>query len=242
MSTRTTYYNLTKPDADEHVLRTVINQNYDAIDLQMHANAEAAKEAAENSADEYDETASYLKGDFCINQNTLYRANKNTSGPFTAADWDATTIADSFEPKHTWRLLDTITATGNQIVIDKDIPEGTTSILIRLYEKAGQTENAGHVYVAVRFEAAPTVSVTTAFFSNMITNADRYAIHDLVMDGNRVQALFSPPASSTTANANVNQRYAYNFFDQGQIIKILIIGHNSVPHNAGSTFEIYVRQ
>ena len=46
MSTRTTYYNLTKPDADEHVLRTVINQNYDAIDLQMHANAQAAKEAA----------------------------------------------------------------------------------------------------------------------------------------------------------------------------------------------------
>lgn len=45
---------------------------------------------AMNTADEYDETASYSKGDYCIYQNTAYRcvkASGTTTGTFVAADW-----------------------------------------------------------------------------------------------------------------------------------------------------------
>lgn len=232
---QTTYYKLSEPEYGENIDVALINGNMDVIDTALHR-------ARTRTTDVYSEQASYKIGDFVIYQDTLYRCTADTSGVWDISKWQATTIADAFEPKHTWELLDTITTTTGQIVIDKDIPDGTTSIFIRMFEKAGTTENAGHVYVAVRFEAAPTTSVTTAFFTNMITNADRYATHDLVMDGNRVQALFSPPVNSSTTNANVNQRYAYNFFNQGQIKKVLIIGQNSVPHNAGSTFEIYIRR
>lgn len=45
---------------------------------------------AMNTADEYDETASYSKGDYCIYQNATYRCIKDpgtTTGTFVAADW-----------------------------------------------------------------------------------------------------------------------------------------------------------
>ena len=45
---------------------------------------------AMNTADEYDETASYSKGDYCIYQNSAYRCIKDsgtTTGTFVAADW-----------------------------------------------------------------------------------------------------------------------------------------------------------
>lgn len=45
---------------------------------------------AMNIADEYDETASYSKGDYCIYQNASYRcikASGTTTGTFVAADW-----------------------------------------------------------------------------------------------------------------------------------------------------------
>lgn len=45
---------------------------------------------AMNISDEYDETASYTKGDYCIYQNVAYRcikASGTTTGTFVAADW-----------------------------------------------------------------------------------------------------------------------------------------------------------
>lgn len=45
---------------------------------------------AMNIAEEYDETASYSKGDYCIYQNATYRcikASETTTGTFVAADW-----------------------------------------------------------------------------------------------------------------------------------------------------------
>ena len=47
MPSYTSYYNLTKPATTDAVDITVLNDNFDAIDAQMKANADAAEEAAE---------------------------------------------------------------------------------------------------------------------------------------------------------------------------------------------------
>lgn len=237
MSTRTTYYNLTKPDAGEHVLRTVINQNYDAIDLQMHANAQASEEAAHISADEYDENASYIKGDFCIYENTLYKANKNTSGPFTAADWDATTIADAFEPKKTWELFETVTADGNErFVYSSDLPEGITGIMINcICQAATAALNLG-----IGYSFNGTSYPSTSAVANGINTGIRYSRSWYLLDGNmwinkNTQAAAS--AGTITLTENIA---ADHIGDSLKKVRCYAPANEVVP--SGSTFEIYIRR
>lgn len=238
MSTRTTYYNLTKPDADEHVLRTVINQNYDAIDLQMHANAEAAKEAAQISADEYDEAASYVKGDFCINQNTLYRANKDTSGPFTAADWDATTIAAAFEPKHTWELFETLTADGtDRFVYSSDLPENVTGIMINNTVQAGTAAFT----LGIGFSLNGTTYPRTLGVASGINTGIRYSRASYIRDGNLWNSRITLAVTATPSNTTLQERL--DTIDiGGDIKKIRIYAPSGEMMPTGSTFEIYIRR
>ena len=239
MSTRTTYYNLTKPDAGEHVLRTVINQNYDAIDLQMHANAQAAEEAAHISADEHDENASYLKGDFCIYENTLYKANKDTSGPFTAADWDATTIADAFEPKHTWSLFETITADGtDRYAYSSDLPENVTGIMINCMTEAAAA--ASTLGCGVSFDNGSTW-MNISGISNGINTAIRYSRVTYIKDGNLWTPTNTAPITSPTITAAIQTRYE-GISIGGEVGKIRMFAPSNELLPSGSTFEIYLRQ
>jgi len=240
MSTRTTYYNLTKPDADEHVLRTVINQNYDAIDLQMHANAEAAKEAAQISADEYDEAASYVKGDFCIYLNTLYRANKNTSGPFTAADWDATTIADAFEPKHTWRLFETLTAENEtRFVYSSDLPENVTGILIDSEVQAGA--NAATLGFGFSFDG--TSYATSVGVTSGINTGIRYSRMWYLLDGNLWYSRITLAGTALPSNLTLQERVDMdNITLGGEVKKVRIYAPTGQTLPDNSTFKIYLRQ
>lgn len=243
MSTRTTYYNLTKPDADEHVLRTVINQNYDAIDLQMHANAEAAKEAAEISADEYDEAASYIKGDFCIHLNTLYKANKNTSGPFTAADWDATTIADAFEPKGTWELFETITADGTSARVESILPSGTTAAIMKCHFTTGATASAGFHSIKITNESG---RITISYLNNIIrTDADVYCDASIARDGNLYESEFTTAGTSATSTLTKSTRQAAFRISSNFLENIRFDTTGSTPAvniPSGSTFEIYIKR
>ena len=238
MSTRTTYYNLTKPDAGEHVLRTVINQNYDAIDLQMHANAQAAEEAAHISADEYDENASYIKGDFCIYENTLYRANKNTTGPFTAADWDAMTIADAFEPKQTWSLFETVTADGTErIVYSSDLPENVTGIMITNTVEAG----ASNLTLGLGATFDGTTWETIGAISNGINTGVRYSRFWYFKDGNLWYNRSTSALSQTNATGTVSERFEGTKIG-GDVKKVRVYAPTGSLMPSGSTFEIYLRQ
>lgn len=55
---------------------------------------------AMNISDEYDETESYSKGDYCIYQNAAYRcvkASGTTTGTFVAADWTLVKVLDEIK-------------------------------------------------------------------------------------------------------------------------------------------------
>lgn len=238
MSTRTTYYNLTKPDAGEHVLRTVINQNYDAIDLQMHANAQAAEEAAHISADEYDENASYIKSDFCIYENTLYKANKNTSGPFTAADWDATTIADAFEPKHTWTLFETITADGaERIIYSSELPENVSGIMVNCTTGAGST----NLTLALGGSFDGTTWETIGAVNNGINTGVRYSRFWYFRDGNLWYSQDTAALTATNSSATATERFdAIHIDAELKKLRIYAPTGNVLPDN--SSYEIYIRQ
>ena len=240
MSTRTTYYNLTKPDADEHVLRTVINQNYDAIDLQMHANAEAAKEAAAISADEYDTTATYNPGDFCIYQNTLYKCSATTTGAFDPTKWTATTIAAAFEPRHTWMLLETITADGNSQRVESILPANCTGVIMKYHLTPGATDSAGFHSVKFLNESG---RLTFDYLSAIVTNADRYGEARIIADGNFWQAEYTSAAANAASTLTEYIRQTAFIITDNKLenIRFDTTGSPAVNIPAGSTFEIYVR-
>ena len=238
MSTRTTYYNLTKPDADEHVLRTVINQNYDAIDLQMHANAQAAQEAAEISADEYDTTATYNPGDFCIYQNTLYKCNATTTGACDPTKWTATTIAEAFEPKHTWVLFETLTADGTErTVYSSDLPENVSGIMVNCTTQAGST----NLTLALGGSFDGTTWETIGTVSNGINTGIRYSRFWYFKDGNLWYSQDTAALTATNSSATSTERFdAVHIGDKLKKVRIYAPTGNVLPNN--SSYEIYIRQ
>ena len=242
MSTRTTYYNLTKPDADEHVLRTVINQNYDAIDLQMHANAQAAQEAAEISADEYDTTATYNPGDFCIYQNTLYKmtAAGTTSGDFDPTKWTATTIAAAFEPKHTWSLFETITADGNERAYDRQMPANVTGILLRI--NALQASTASTVGLQVKHTGDTTWETAASVSNGMATTEDRCFFIEYSKDGNLWRSTHSQSSAGEGAKT-ISSRYGTFKITNLALTDIRVVASTSGAYfTQNSTIAIYIRQ
>ena len=236
MSTRTTYYNLTKPDADEHVLRTVINQNYDAIDLQMHANAEAAKEAAGTSADEHDTTKRYWAGDFCIYQNKLYKATVPALGDFNPADWEQTTIADEFQKKYTWAYYDTATADGTAATLRVQLPTGTNGVFVRIQTKAGAA-----------FAQFGAVVMTNARHGigdlpDFIQTSDSYGLLKYTREGNFWEGFLTQRTGGPQGSPAVTERIDNFVIDTTDASYIEFRTQTSgavLP--SGSTFAIYTR-
>lgn len=243
MSTRTTYYNLTKPDADEHVLRTVINQNYDAIDLQMHANAQAATEASENVASAYNSATQYKAGDFCIQQNKFYKANANTTGDFDPTAWDETTIEAEFEKKHTWSLFETITADGTSTRIESILPAGTTAAIMKCHFTTGATASAGFHSVKLTNESG---RITISYLNNIIrTDADVYCDASIARDGNFYESEFTTAGNSATSALTKSTRQAAVRISTNFLENIRFDTTGSTPAvniPSGSTFEIYIRK
>lgn len=238
MSTRTTYYNLTKPDADEHVLRTVINQNYDAIDLQMHANAEAAQDAAESLAAPYDENTSYSAGDFCIYQNKLLKANKTTTGTFTPADWDETTIEAEFTPRQVWSLFGTETADGTTRTIRVSMPAKVNGIFVQIRLTTGTTNSEFGVVVKA------TNRHGIGDISNYIsTSGARYGLCQYTRDGGLYTGYLTQPMNSLQASPNMTMRGDNFILDSADIDYIEFRSNDtSAVIPSGSKFEIYIRR
>lgn len=240
MSTRTTYYNLTKPDADEHVLRTVINQNYDAIDLQMHANAEAAKEAAGNVTSEYNTSRTYNEGDLCIFQNKLYAASATTTGTFDPSCWNETTIETEFVKKGRWMLLETITADGNSQRVESILPANCTGVIMKYHLTPGAQDSAGFHSVKFLNESG---RLTFDYLSSIVTTADRYGEARIIADGNFWQAEFTSAAANATSTLTEYIRQNSFIITDNKLenIRFDTTGTPAVNIPAGSTFEIYVR-
>ena len=67
-----------------------------------------------NTADKYSNTKTYSKDEYCIYNDTLYKANQDISTPeeFTVAHWDKTTILEEFN-----MLSSRVDALGNMVTI-----------------------------------------------------------------------------------------------------------------------------
>lgn len=241
MSTRTTYYNLTKPDGAEHVDRSVINQNYDAIDLQMHANSEAATEASENVASAYNSATQYKAGDFCIEQNKFYKANADTTGDFDPTAWDETTIEAEFDKKQTWRLLESITADGTQYRYIRDLPATTSGILVLTYIKGSQ-QTATHLRIQVSFDNGLNYQ-NIAYCATAITDTDRYCRISIFRDGENYWR--GESIISQTEGGDIQLRALQNGYaiESNPVTNLQIrTSSGSAYFETGSTIDIYIKQ
>lgn len=98
MATQTQHFNLTKPDWEDRASISVLNANTDIIDAQMYDNEQSAANAIGNMAAEYDDTATYEVGDFCIYSEVLYKCVTAVSVPeaFDSTKWTQTKAAENF--------------------------------------------------------------------------------------------------------------------------------------------------
>ena len=74
--------------------------NLDTDDQDIFGAINEVNTKAMNTAAEYDETASYSKGDYCIYQNATYRCIKatgTTTGTFVTADWTLVKVLDEIK-------------------------------------------------------------------------------------------------------------------------------------------------
>lgn len=239
MSTRTYYYNLIKPDGYDHVERGPLNANADTIDTQMHANAEAAREAAENAADAYDDTASYTAGDLAIYQSKLFKATAATSGAFDPTKWQQTSIAAEFERKHKWELLKTITADGNTARYDETIPAGCIGLFIEVHATTAAANDNIHTYIS--FSDAPATWRRLGVVTNGITTAERYTQFRYERDGeNYWQGTQANPAAANQGMSLQVRQNGYIFTDA--TLEKLRINTDTNAFPSGSTITIYVKQ
>lgn len=98
MATQTQHFNLTKPDWEDRASISVLNANTDIIDAQMYDNEQSAANAIGNMAAEYDDTATYAVGDFCIYSEVLYKCVTavTVAEAFDSTKWTPTTAAENF--------------------------------------------------------------------------------------------------------------------------------------------------
>lgn len=98
MATQTQHFSLTKPDWEDRASISVLNANSDIIDAQMYDNEQSAANAIGNMAAEYDDTATYAVGDFCIYSEVLYKCVTavTVAEAFDSTKWTQTTAAENF--------------------------------------------------------------------------------------------------------------------------------------------------
>lgn len=238
MSTRTYYYNLTKPDNNEHVSLSVINQNSDLIDAQMHANSEAARNASENVTDAYDSTANYVIGDFCIYQNVLYKCTSPTTGDFDSTKWTQTNIETEFEPKRTWEVFETITTDGNTKRYDRNITEPISGLFITFEVEAASASDIIQIYA---WFGTDTTVRRAGYINNGLNTAARYSHIRYTRDGNLWMSEQSSAASAITASTTLGRNANGFHITTDEMVKFRI-DTNSLNFPSGSTITIYVRR
>lgn len=227
----TTNYNMSKPEYSDAADIAPISGNMDTIDTALH-------KARTRDADLYDETATYNVGDYCIYADTLYRCTGATTGTWDLTKWQATTIADAFEPKHTWSLFETLTADGNErFVYSSDLPEGITGIMINCSCEAGTAA----LNLGVNFSFDGTTYPIYISVGSGINTAPRYSHIWYEKDGNAWKIRATEATTSETSTARVTENLAgFHIGDEVKKARLYAPANEVVP--SGSTFEIYIRQ
>ena len=238
MSTRTYYYNLIKPDGDDHVERGPLNANADTIDTQMHANAEAAREAAENAADAYADTASYTAGDLAIYQSKLYKATAATSGAFDPTKWEQTSIAAEFEKKPKWELFETITADGSAKRYDRTLSEKISGLFIIFEVEAATAQDNIQIYAWFLNE---TGAKRAGYILGGINTAARYSNMRYTRDGNLWLSEQSSASGSSTGATSLG-RQGNGYFITSEDMERFRIDTDALNFPSGSKIIIYVRK
>lgn len=227
----TTNYNMSKPEHGDQADILPISGNMDTIDTALH-------KARTRDADLYDETATYNVGDYCIYADTLYRCTDNAvTGTWDLTKWTATTIAQAFEPKHTWSLFETITADGIATRYDRDLPVNCSAIFIEVYGKTGSANDNIHTYVAFPDNVWRRVGVVT---NGINTAGDRYTQFWYVSDGNYWQGQQANPAAANQGMSLQVRQNGYIFTSDP--VKKLRINTDTNPFPTDSTITIYVRR
>ena len=231
MAQQTTHYDLTKPAYGERVDVAVLNSNNDKIDARLY-------EGATRVSDEYNSALSYVIGDFCIHENLLYKCISPTTGDWDATKWQLTTISAAFEPKHTWRLLETLTADGTErLIYSSNLPENVTGIMITNTTEAGAS--ALTLGLGATFDG--TTWETVGAISNGINTGVRYSRFWYFKDGNLWYSRSTSPLSQTNATGTVSERFEGTKIG-GDVKRVRVYAPTGSLMPSGSTFEIYIRQ
>lgn len=227
----TTNYNMSKPEYSDAADIAPISGNMDTIDTALH-------KARTRDADLYDETTTYNVGDYCIYADTLYRCTGATTGTWDLTKWQATTIADAFEPKQTWELFETITADGNErFVYSSDLPEGITGIFINNIVQAGASAQT----LAFNFSFDGSTYPIYISVGSGINTGIRYSQVWFEKDGNMWKTKATEVGTSATSTTRIVENLAgFHIGDEVKKARAYAPANEVVP--SGSTFEIYIRR
>ena len=86
---------------------TAINKNYVYNGTEWLEYSDALDNSCQDMiSDQYDSSHSYVIGDYCIYNNTLYRATANTTGNWDSTKWTQTTIAAQLQDRLEFEIVD----------------------------------------------------------------------------------------------------------------------------------------
>lgn len=229
---QTTNYNLAKPEYTDAADIAPISGNMDTIDT-------ALEKARSRDADVYNQNTSYAVGDFCIYQDTLYKCTGTTTGAWDNTKWTATKIADAFEPKHTWSLFETITATNEtRFVYSSDLPENVTGIMIDSEVQAGTIAAT----LGFGFSFDGTSYATSVGVASGINTGIRYSRMWYLLDGNLWYSKVTLAGTALPSNLTLQERVDMNNITLGgEVKKVRIYAPTGQTLPDNSTFKIYLR-
>lgn len=187
--------------------------------------------------DEYDEDTTYNVGDLCMN-GALYRCIATTTGAWDSTKWQSTNLENEFERKHTWKLLETITADGNTKRYDRNITEPISGLFITFEVEVASASDVIQIYA---WFGADTTVRRAGYINGGLNTAARYSHIRYTRDGNLWMSEQSSAASATTASTTLG-RNANGFHITSDEMARFRIDTNSLNFPSGSKITIYVRQ
>ena len=192
--------------------------------------------------DKYNSSKTYNKGNFCINNNSLYRCNEDAvTGSWDSSKWNITTIAESFEPKPIWELHGTVTADGTEATIQEAfaVPIKGFFIEIKLEESASDASFG----VVAQFNDTNNSRRSVGDLTAAITSSVGYSNAKFEKSGNFWSGWITTPSAQYSAAALNMRNDGYIFGIEGDISLVEFRTQTTgavIPE--GSTFKIYVRR
>lgn len=192
--------------------------------------------------DKYSSSRTYNKGDFCINNNSLYRCNEDgITGSWDSSKWDITTIGESFEPKPIWELHGTVTADGTSSIIQENFSVPVKGFFVEA--KLEESVSDASFGIVAQFNDESNSRRSVGDLSAAITSSVGYLTAKFEQEGNLWLGWITTPSPQYTAGARNTRNDGYALDIEGEIELIEFRTQTTsavIPEN--STFKIYVRR